>query len=156
MAQKENQKLIIHSYQKLWKWNMRIYALSKDLPLPAAIQVRFALYLIIGGILAILVFRIPFLSKVPFAIKTAFAIGVAKFLDTVKLDGKNPILFFIGCLRFWIFEQGTSIENFQRYDNKIKDVKFCWYAGNKTEKEPCYHARPIKLQWSGGIRKSAA
>jgi hypothetical protein len=147
-----NNRLIIRSYQKLWKWNLKIYALSKDMPLPRALPIRFALYLIVGLGMSFLLFKIPFLRAVPFAIKIVFAVGMAKFLDSVKLDGKNPILFFGGCIRFWLLESGTYLEGFQRYDSKFRELKMYWSAGTVKMKEKEYKTRPIKLCWYGGTR----
>ena len=145
--------IIIRSYQKLWKWDMKIYALSKDLPLPRALPVRLALYLSIAALFAFgIVFRIPFLRGVPFALKAVFTFGIAKLLDSVKLDGKNPILFFFGVLRFWLFEQGTRIEHFKRYDANPTKIRTSWRIGSIGIKNIYVHSKPLRLKWRGGTK----
>lgn len=150
--QEKRPKLVIHSYQKLWKWNMKIYALSKDLPLPRALPIKLALYAIIGFALALVIFKIPFLKDVPFALKAVFVVGVAKLLDSVKLDGKNPILFFFGLVRYFLFEQGTKIEHFKRRDARQKKIKLQWQSGSVGNKKLYTNTRSIRIKWVGGTK----
>lgn len=146
-------KLEIRSYQKLWKWNMKIYALSKDLPLPRAIPIKWGLCLLTGLGIAALFSRIPSFRQIPTALRYgALPFGIAKLLDSVKLDGKNPVLFFGGLLRFWLLEQGTRMEGFRRYEAKQESVRVCWRMGAPGMGDAWKHVQTIRMCWTGGTK----
>lgn len=146
--------LIIKTYKKLWRLDYKIYALGTKLPLPRALPVRLASYFCIAALAMMTVNKLPFMSGVPFAVKAVLTLGMTKLLDTVKLDGKNPLLFFGGYLWFLLLERGIHIEHFQEHAAE-RTVPMHWEAGNQSHTRN-HPIRAIRVRWAGGMRGGSA
>lgn len=143
-----NLYLIIKTYKKLWRLDYKIYALGSKIRLPRALPVRLASYFGIAVFFMLQANKLPFVALVPFAIKAAMTLGIAALLDTVKLDGKNPIRYFGGCLRFLLFERGVRMEHFKERE-KIKSMSMDWAAGSQGL-VPAHAEKTIRIRWTGG------
>lgn len=142
----ENDNYTVRTYAKLWKHEKVMYAIQNaKLPLP--VPLHMALYF---GICFFIMFLfgkcIPAMAEVPVIIKyLILPYAGAKFLNTVKLDGKMPVWFVAGIMRFWLMEYGSYMERFRFYQIKTRPIRINWYTGKDGEK----HVR-IVIRWIAG------
>lgn len=142
--------LVIKTYKKLWRLDYKIYALGTSLALPRPLPVRFASYLGMAAAIMSQVNKLPFMGTVPFVVKwVLIPVGIAELLDTVKLDGKNPVLFFGGCLRFMLLEKGVHLEHFREHEEK-RALSVWWTAGRPGWQKG--QAGTIRFMWDGGMK----
>lgn len=131
MEEKKEKKLTIYSYRKLWKFERKIYSFQ-NVKFIAPIDINSALYFMLALGVMFLLNKLPVVAGIPFVIKwVVLPYGFMKFIETVKLDGKNPILYIAGCIRYWLVEQGMFIEHFKSYPVKQKPLRLSWYSGIK-------------------------
>lgn len=145
-----NRFLIIKTHKKLWRLDYKIYALGTRLALPRPLPVKLASYFGVAALFMLLVNKLPFMGMVPFAIKAALTFGMAALLNTVKLDGKNPIVYFGGCLRFLLFERGVHREHFKECVSD-KPLSLKWRTGNQCWTQG-RTSKAVKVRWTGGMR----
>lgn len=115
----ENNKVRLYSYNKVWKVKKKIYALH-NIVLPAPVDPYDLLYFV-GAIIFMVILgnNIPFIKAVPEVIRfVAMPYAIMTFLTKKKLDGKNPIKYFIGYIQYIIVERNTYIEKFKIYPNR--------------------------------------
>lgn len=140
--------LIIKTYKKLWRLDYKIYALGTKIRLPRALPVRLASYFAVVALFMLQANKLPFVAMLPFAIKVALTLGVTALLDTVKLDGKNPVRYFGGYLRFLLFERGVRMEHFKECET-IKSLSMDWVSGSQCH-VPDHAGKEIRIRWAGG------
>lgn len=142
--------MVIKTYKKLWRLDYKVYALGTSLTLPRPLPVRFAAYLCVAAAIMALLNKQPFMASVPFVIKWVLIPGgIAKLMDTVKLDGKNPVLYFSGYLRFLVFEKGIHLEHFREHGIQ-GTFSMYWEAGQECRREK--QQRAVRVVWDGGMR----
>lgn len=122
----EEKKVKIYSYTKVWKWEKKIYAIS-NIPLPVPVNPFDLLYFIgIALFMLILGKIIPSITVVPVMLRfVAFPYIVTNYLMKKKVDGKNPVKYFIGCLKF-LFTKGTFLQAFKRHPDKKEKITLKW------------------------------
>lgn len=123
----KSSKIIIYSYIKAWKVEKKIYTLQ-NLRLPFPVAPRFAGYLAGCWIFCGILFKIiPGANYIPGVIRAGIIpYGIAKYLMTQKLDGKNPLFYLRDLILFLLFEQGTIIEHFRKVPEKEKAIRLDW------------------------------
>ncbi|MCL1995514.1 MAG: conjugal transfer protein [Defluviitaleaceae bacterium] len=134
---KDNDFILIHSYARVWRIEQKIYAIF-NFVLPVPIYPRELLYFI-GLLLLMFMFGGIFapIQAIP-AILRFFAIPflLTKLLTKKKLDGKNPLKFFIGYVKF-LFAKNQYYERMHKFSktNKQnrKSYKFTWNATKCTK-----------------------
>lgn len=115
--------MTIYSYTKVWKIEKKIYAFS-NFKLPVPINPNDLLYF---GVTATSIFIlgkvIPIATAIPPVLRFIFVpYGAMSFFRKKKLDGKNPILYFVGYIRYIFLERGTYIERFHVQTAKKEEV----------------------------------
>lgn len=122
----EEKKVKIYSYTKVWKWEKKIYAIS-NIPLPVPVNPFDLLYFIgIALFMLILGKIIPSITVVPVMLRfVAFPYIVTNYLMKKKVDGKNPVKYFIGCLKYF-FTKGTFLQVFKRHPDKKEKITLKW------------------------------
>lgn len=123
----EKKELEIYSYSKVWKVENKIYAIQ-NVQLPVPISPNQAIYFsAVVGILWITGRVFPVLITIPFAIKyVIIPYLVSKFLLTKKMDGKNPVKYILGIIRFVFMENDFCIERFSERPVKTKPIHLHW------------------------------
>lgn len=128
------EKVTLYSYSKVWKLEKKIYAIQ-NLTLPVPVNPYAALYFVFAaGLIMLLGGLIPVIESIPVVIRyIAIPGGIATFILRKKLDGKNPIKYFIGYIKFIFLEKGKYIERFTTYQEKKHKVVLAWDCsrGNK-------------------------
>lgn len=117
-----NKRLKIYSYKKVWKVEKKIYSFGNlKLPIPLNPYDLLA-YAAIVVVVLILGKIFPVFNHVPAILRyVVLPYLVAKYFMTIKLDGKNPIMFLLGCARYVLTTKGSYIQNFKRYPEKKAD-----------------------------------
>lgn len=123
----EEKKVKIYSYTKVWKWEKKIYAIS-NIPLPVPVNPFDLLYFIgIALFMLILGKIIPSITAVPVVLRfVAFPYIVTNYLMKKKVDGKNPIKYFIGCMRYFFLTRGAFLQAFKRHPEKKEKITLKW------------------------------
>lgn len=97
----DNGKVILRTYNRIWKYERKIYALD-NVRLPIPINPGEAVYFIIGLFITIFLLKIlTFLNVIPFILRyTLLPYGLMKFLTKKKFDGKLPHMFLKGYFEY--------------------------------------------------------
>lgn len=124
----------IYSYSKIWKLENKIYAIQ-NIQLPAPVSPTQLMYF--GGTAAFMLLIckiIPFFDAVPAILRYgAVPLMLSNFLITKKLDGKNPIKYFVGFLSFLFTESGSRLERFQEKKGKEKPIRIEWVTSEGSQ-----------------------
>lgn len=119
----EERKIRILSYDKVWSVEKKIHSIyNLKLPVPIAVDQ----FQYVAGIIIVMFF--PIFSFLPdvfrFVMIPYFG---SNFLAKKKLDGKNPVRFFIGYIEYLIIEKGTYREKFRIYPIRNEEkIKINW------------------------------
>ena len=149
----EKRGIIIYSYRKLWKHEKRVYAFQ-NIKLPVSASMSEVLYIVLGLLLAFLFSKIPAVAVIPWIFRwVLFPYGFMKFMETVKLDGKNPIYFLGSCIRFWFMEAGISMEHFRRY-RKPEEVSLSWQTGMGVSVIKTKRTKQVRIKWDASEGRS--
>lgn len=142
MSSEKRQRIRIYSYTKVWKKQFKIYSFG-NLVLPVPIDLVQIGYFILAIIISVVISAIfPFLSAVPVAIKfIMLPYLISQFLLRKKLDGKNPIKYFVGIL-FYLFEKGSFLNRFAEHSDKEGDIKIYWNCSQGKGKRECHVSMP--------------
>lgn len=130
---KAQNKIIIYSYSRVWKVEKKLYAIQ-NLILPVPIDIWQVFYFVIlWGIFNVIFGGLPGFKQIPVVIRSLLIPFItSRFLLTKKLDGKNPIHYIIGIIRFLFVEQGKVLETFRMKPMKKQTVKLCWNCSRGT------------------------
>lgn len=117
----------IYSYSKIWKLENKIYAIQ-NIQLPAPVSPTQLIYFGGSAVVMLIVCKIiPIFDVIPAILKYgAVPLVLSNFLLTKKLDGKNPIKYFIGFLVFLFTESDSHLERFQEKKGKEKPCRIDW------------------------------
>lgn len=121
------ERVKIYSYTKVWKVEKKIYSIS-NIPLPRPIN-PFDLLSFVGAALFMLIlgFIIPVTAKLPEVIRfIGIPYGITNYLMKKKLDGKNPIKYFIGCIRYLLTMKGNYLQAFKNHADKKEKLTMSW------------------------------
>lgn len=123
----EDKKITIYSYTKVWKIEKKMYRLV-NIPLPVPVNPFDLLYFVIVFVFMVILGKlVPFIAAIPVVIR---CIAIPYFITGVlmkkKLDGKNPIKFFAGCMIYYLTEKAFFTQLFKRYPKKEKAVTLHW------------------------------
>lgn len=136
----ENKKIRLFSYNKVWKFEKKIYAIM-NLVLPVPISTNDALYFGFSfAVMYIMGRMLPLVESIPAAIRCLIIpYGMMKFLTKKKLDGKNPIKYFCGYLYYIFYERHTYLEKFKT-NSIIKEEKLVinWSCSRGYRRHPQY------------------
>lgn len=129
MENKSN-TVTLYSYTKVWRVEKKIYAVQ-NFTLPVPIDPWQLVYFGVTWIVCSLIFGlIPGFAQIPVIIRSIIVpYAISKFLMTKKLDGKNPLRFFMGIIIFLFTEQGKSFERF----NSVSEQKIISLEWNCSE-----------------------
>lgn len=123
-----SKKITIYSYNKVWKVKKKIYSIQ-NFVLPVPIDPFQILYFSCAFIFIVILGNIlPFIKLIPTVIRCiAIPYGITTFLMKKKLDGKNPIKFFIGLMVYVFVERNSYYERFKRGIRKRNsNMKLNW------------------------------
>ena len=121
------EKVKIYSYTKVWKVEKKIYSIS-NVPLPRPIN-PYDLLAFIGAALFMLLlgFIIPVTAKLPEVIRfIGIPYAITNYLMKMKLDGKNPVKYLWGYLKYLISTKGNFIQAFKKHQDKKDKVAINW------------------------------
>jgi len=137
MGSEKRQRIRIYSYSKVWKKQLKIYSFGNYV-LPVPIDLIQIGYLGLAIIISLVICAIvPFLSMLPGILKyVVIPYLISQFLLRKKLDGKNPIKYFIGVL-FYTFEKGNFLDRFEEHSDKEGDIKIYWISSQGKGKGEC-------------------
>jgi len=128
-------KITIYSYSKVWKVEKKMYRLA-NIPLPVPINPYDLLYFAIIFVLMVFLGKIlPFIAAMPTVIRF---IMIPYFITGVlmkrKLDGKNPIKFFGGCIVYFLTEKASFVQLFKKYPKKSETITLNWKCSMGTRR----------------------
>lgn len=126
----------IYSYTKVWKVEKKIYSFS-NIKLPFPINpYDLLVYGVIALIFLILGKIFPFINEIPAVLRyLAFPYLIATYVMKVKVDGKNPIKFFVGVVRYYCTVKGNYFQNFRKHpEKKSEKIVLNWNCsrGNRA------------------------
>lgn len=150
----ENNKIRLFSYSKVWKIEHKIYSFQ-NITLPVPINPVDLLYFCSSAFFVFIVGKIiPPITVVPVVLRLlALPYGITKFLTKKKLDGKNPIKFFIGYIYFVFIEKNSYIEKFKRNPIKGEEkLTLKWVCSRGYSKTSLWNNITVALS-SNGKRK---
>lgn len=136
----DHNKVKLYSYKKVWKISYKIYSIA-NINLPVPVDPYDLLYFFgAAGFILILGNIFPVLKNIPPVLSyVALPYGVMKFLTKKKLDGKNPIKYFVGYLYHIFVERNTYIERFKTYPYKREErLKLRWFCSMGYSKRPVW------------------
>jgi len=115
-------KILLETYGDFWNLEIKIYNIFKR-RLPIPLTKRRIIYLILSFAFCIGVFGLPimgFLNHIPylgnpFVKYSAYPIVMAKYLDTLEIDGKMPHKYVLDMIGFML-----SPKRFQMYQAVVK------------------------------------
>lgn len=136
MEDNRSKTITLYSYTKVWIFDKKIYAIQ-NFKLPVPIDPWQIAYFGLTWLICTIVFgAIPGFTKIPVALRSILMpYAISKFMMTKKLDGKNPMRFFLGILVFLFTEQGKCVERFTSVPEKKKIVKLDWYCSKGVTRE---------------------
>ena len=123
MAEEKKQSVTVYSYRKVWFVEKKIYAFQNIvLPFPIA-PYEVLEFLAVVGAMLVMGRIFPILNNIPVVLRYGMLPYVTvKYLMKVKLDGKNPVRYFCGYLRF-LFTRKECIERFRTCRDHGSDSK---------------------------------
>jgi hypothetical protein len=122
-----SKRIIIYSYIKVWKVEKKLYSFQ-NLKFPFPVEPKLVGYMIGTWIFCFILSKIiPGLNWIPGVIRLGVCpYGLAKFLMTQKLDGKNPLSYIRDLILYLILEQGTVVEHFRKIPEKEGTIRLNW------------------------------
>lgn len=123
----DDKRIIIYSYRKVWNVEKKIYAFQ-NIRLPFPIN-PYELLEFIGIALLMFVFGkiFPILSGIPTVLKyLAFPYIITNYLMKKKLDGKNPVKYFLGCCVYFFTLRGKYLQQLKQHPNKQVKITLSW------------------------------
>lgn len=124
----DDRRITLYSYRKVWFIEKKIYAVQ-NIVLPVPVNPYEILEFIgVVGIIMLFTRIVPALENVPPILRyAAIPYLVVKYLMKLKLDGKNPVKYFVGLIPY-IFTKTQYIEHFKAYPNRQESVKLNWFC----------------------------
>jgi len=125
--EKEQIKIIIYSYIKVWKVEKKLYAIQ-NFVLPVPIDPWQLLYFFGTWFVTNVIFGvIPGFHQIPVVLRSLLLpLFISQFLMTKKLDGKNPIRYAIGMIIYLFTGKGKVRERFRMQTKKQPKVRMSW------------------------------
>lgn len=121
-------RVTIYSYTKVWRVEKKIYSFS-NIKLPIPINPYDLLAYGVVVIVVLLLGKIfPVINQIPAILRyIALPYLIATYVMKVKLDGKNPFKYFLGCVRYFLSVKGSYIQLFQKHpERKSERIRFDW------------------------------
>lgn len=133
--EERNEKLRIYSYAKVWNMEHSIYTLG-NVNLPVPIHPNNAIYFIGSFFFLMLIGKIlPVINLLPVIVRyVIIPYALTFFLRKKKLDGKNPIRYFVGYIRYQLYENGKYFERFKVYSDYANIEKMNWICSVRYHK----------------------
>lgn len=131
----KSERIQIYSYSKVWNIEHRIYSIG-NINLPVPVQPYNALYFVLScGFVVALCRLLPIISLLPGVIRYfVFPYAITVFLRKKKLDGKNPIKYFIAYIKYQLFERGRYFEHFKSFSDRATTYQLKWICSVKYHK----------------------
>lgn len=125
--EKQDKQVTIFSYQKVFKWEKKIYSIG-NINLPAPLNPYDLLaFGGLAGCMFLLSLCIPMLNRINSIVRyIIFPCLATSFFRKKKLDGKNPVKYFAGYLRYLFTTKGTFRQLFQKYPDKPQKISIHW------------------------------
>ena len=119
----DEKKITLYSYSKVWKVEKKVYSIY-NIKLPVPINLDQGMYMLFTFIFMCL----PAFKFIPTVLRFLVApILVSRAILRIKLDGKNPLRYFVSFIQYLISETGTCLERFQvRRLIKEDNIKIHW------------------------------
>lgn len=132
----EKKKVKIFSYTKVWRVEKKIYSISNK-PLPRPIN-PYDLLAFAGVVLFMIILEhiLPFMTAIPTVIRyVGIPYMIVVYLTKKKLDGKNPIMYFGGCIIYFFTTRGTYLQRFKKYPDKQEKINLNWNCSMGRQEE---------------------
>jgi hypothetical protein len=141
--------IIIYSYRKYWHFKKKMYSFL-GFRFGFGLDLTNVLYLIVGLGMVALINLVPIIRGIPILIKWGvIPFLIMKFLSSVRLDGKNPIKYFIGCIYYLINTHEKTYEHFRKAKTP-ETLIFSWAIGTRIENQKKY--TKLNLSWIVGSK----
>lgn len=129
MVQEERPRVRVYSYRKVWHIEKKIYAIQNiALPFPVN-PYDFLEFCLVAGIMLLLGRIFPALEAIPGVLRYgALPYVVVRYLMKIKMDGKNPVKYFVGLIPY-LLSKNTYQERFRTYRAGRKKVRLHWDCG---------------------------
>lgn len=134
MEENGNRTVKIFSYKKVWNVEKKIYSISNiNLPVPVN-PYDLGAFLGIALFMLLLGKVIPPLAAIPTVIRfLVIPYAVSNYLMKMKLDGKNPFKFWLGCVVYMFTIKGKFLQLFTKYPDKEEKIVLNWKSGRGIE-----------------------
>ena len=123
----ENKKIIIYSYTKVWNVEKKIYN-AGNIRLPVPVEMWSAICFA-GTAFGMYILQkiFPGLLQVPVVVRLGVVpYGFMYFMRRVKLDGKNPIRYFVDFFRYLLCDRHCYLEHFARHGKGRERIALDW------------------------------
>lgn len=129
MVQEERPRVRVYSYRKVWHIEKKIYAIQNiALPFPVN-PYDFLEFCLVAGAMLLLGRIFPALKVIPGVLRYgALPYVVVRYLMKIRMDGKNPIKYFMGLIPY-LFQKNHYQERFKTYKADPQRVRLRWYCG---------------------------
>lgn len=133
----ENKKMILYSYTKVWNVEKKVYNIG-NIILPVPVELWSAACFAGTACIIYLLQKIfPALLAVPALVRLGAApYGLMYFVRRIRLDGKNPVKYFAGMLRYLACERYAYQERFVRHAGAGERIKLHWSCSGAFETPP--------------------
>lgn len=133
-------KIIIPTYDKVWHVEKKIYAIQ-NLKLPVPVNPYQAGYFFLTAFAFLFLGKvITILQMIPVVVRfIALPYLLSNYLMKKKLDGKNPIKFFLDYMRYLIQDKGSYMERFGQYYKKKEQLTLHWNCSKGKRKKRKKH-----------------
>lgn len=123
----EKKSVTIYSYTKVWKVDKKVYSIS-NIALPFPINPYELLsYIGVALIMTFLGKVFLFVAHIPAVLRyVMLPYLITSCLNRMKLDGKNPVKYFAGCLKYFVTVKGTFRQLFKCFPDKKTYLKLNW------------------------------
>lgn len=122
-----NNRVSLYSYIKVWRVEKKIYSFQ-NFKLPIAINPYDFLSFLGTAVVILIIGRIfPGFTVIPTVIRFIFIpYGISKYLMKKKLDGKNPLKYLFGCVRYLFTEKGYNMQGFRKSYDRQEKIRINW------------------------------
>lgn len=122
----DDKKITIYSYMKVWNVEKKIYNIG-NFVLPVPVELWSAVYCLFAFLgICVLQKAFPIITVVPAIIRLGFVpYGIMYILRKKKLDGKNPVRYFIG-LTGYLCDRKSYTERFAKHMSGKERIMLDW------------------------------
>lgn len=137
----EEKNITIYSYTKVWKIEKKIYNIG-NLVLPVPVDLWNAIYYLFAFLVVCMLQKaFPVITVIPAILRLGMIpYGIMYIVRKKKLDGKNPVQYFIG-LAGYIWGSNSYIERFDQHPAGKEKLILDWSCSEGCRPEDKMHKK---------------